>query len=94
MANIGDIGLFGIASGENRPCVVVSGAKDIEGIVYYDINVDVGPDDNDYLNDIEKKEYQPGQPIGDNNYQHAVRVIARRARKSTSPPEVGRFWIP
>jgi hypothetical protein len=94
MANIGDTGLFGIASGENRPCKVVSGPHDVEGIAYYYVNVDVAPPDSQHLPDIEKTEFQPGQPIGDSNYQRPVALVSRLARESTSPPEVGRFWIP
>jgi hypothetical protein len=95
MANIGDRGFFGLAEGIVRPCVVVKGPIDIEGIVFYDVNVDVSPDDSEFLQPIEQTGTQPIQTVGDYGLQNPIRTVARRARKDlTSPPSVGEFHIP
>lgn len=96
MASIGDRGFFGLASGQPRPCVVVSGPKDLEGIVYYDLNVDVGPDDQEFLDGVEQDNVQYARLVGDLPLPYGLTQVRRRARQvqGVQEFELGKFWIP
>lgn len=95
MANIGDLGSFCLAEGVYRPCVVVKGPIDVEGISHYDIVVSVSPDDDEYLLEPERVAFQPIQTVGDYAHQAPVRTLHRRVREdTTAPPDLGRFHIP
>jgi len=95
MANRRDKGDFCLAEGVYRNCSVVAGPIDVQGIVYYDINVEVSASDDEHLEAIEKVAVQPVQTVGDYGLQRPVCIVARRAREDfSSPPAVGQFHIP
>jgi|GEM_PF-3403281 len=95
MASIGDLGSFCLAEGVYRPCVVVKGPIDVEGLSFYDIIASVSPDDDEFLEETEQVAYQPIQTVGEYAHQAPVRTVHRRAREDTSaPPDLGRFHVP
>lgn len=90
MANIGDRALFGLASGVNRPCVLVAPAANNA----WAVNVDVAPEDDEHLEPVEQLAFQPVVTIGDYTYQRPVPVVARPGVTEAQSATVGSFWFP